>query len=193
MKNSQWLFILLLAGPAHSAETYRLDSANTQVSFTVQYLGIQWVSAQFGDINGEFMLDSTGNTSHVDVTVGIASLECSEPRWNERLRSPEWLDVQRFPHMIFHSSSIRLGERHGVANGELTLHGMTRPIVLNVNLQDCSPEGACRFSARGRIKRSDYGLPHGFWSGGDQVDITIGGAISALVRRAAESDRLSQN
>ncbi len=192
MKNSQWLFVLLLAGPAQPAETYRLDSANTEVSFTVQYLGIQWVSARFADINGEFVLDQTGTVGRVDVTVGIASLDCNEPRWNERLRSPEWLDVHRYPRMVFHSSTIRLGAERAIADGELTLHGLTRPMVLNISLGDCST-GTCRFSARGRIRRSDYGLPHGFWSGGDQVDIVIGGAISAGVRRAAKSDRVSQN
>jgi polyisoprenoid-binding protein YceI len=185
VKNSQWLLVALVVGTAPAAESYRLDSVNTQVSFTVQHLGIQWVSARFSDISGVFVLDETGNSS-VDVTVGIASVECSEPRWNERLRSPEWLDARRFPHMTYHSIDIRLGQRHAIATGELTLHGITRPVTLDVSLQSCSAAGSCRFAARGRIKRSDYGLPHGFWSGGDQVDIAIGGAIGAVLASAKE-------
>jgi len=193
VKNSQWLLVILLASGAESAQTYRLDSANTQVSFAVQYLGIQWISARFRDISGEFLLDQSGPASRVDVTVGIASLECNEPRWNERLRSPEWLDARRFPHMTFHSNSIRFGEQGAVANGELTLHGVTRPIVLDVSLQNCSSAGRCGFAARGRIKRSEYGLPHGFWTGGDLVDIAIDGVINSAVRRATGSDLPNQN
>jgi polyisoprenoid-binding protein YceI len=190
VKNSQWLLIVLVSLNAYAIETYRLDSGNTQVSFTVQYLGIQWVTARFRDISGEFVVDPAGPASHVDVTVEIASLECGEPRWNDRLRSAEWLDVGRFPQMIFHSSSIRLREQSAVARGELTLHGMTRPIVLDVSLNGCSSVGSCRFSAHGRIRRSDYGLPHGFWSGGDQVDIAISGDT---IRRLPSRDRVGQN
>src|SRR5205823_3608486 len=112
------------------------------------------------------------SASRVDVTVAMASLDSSEPRWNERLRSADWLDVQRYPQMTYHSSHIELGEQRAVASGELTMHGVTRPIVLNVSLLKCSSPTICQFAAHGRIKRSEYGLPHGFWTGGDQVDIS---------------------
>jgi polyisoprenoid-binding protein YceI len=155
--------------------TYTLDSGNTQVSFVVERLGIQWLTARFSDIHGDFTLDRRGPASRVDVSVGIASLECSETRWNDRLRSPEWLDAQRYPRMTYHSSRLELNDGHAIATGELTLHGVTRPVVLNVSLANCQSGGNCRFSARARIKRSDYGLPHGFWTGGDQVEIAISG------------------
>jgi polyisoprenoid-binding protein YceI len=186
VKNSKWMLVALAVLQAQAAvpqvtaaERYRLDSSNTQVSFAIQHLGIQWITARFSDINGEFVIDPAGSSSRVDVTVGIASLDCSEPRWNERLRSQEWLDVQRYPRMTYHSSSIEQTEQRAVANGELTLHGVTRPIVLNVTFLNCSASGACQFAAHGRIRRSEYGLPHGFWTGGDQVDIRISGALGA--------------
>jgi polyisoprenoid-binding protein YceI len=182
LKNSQWLLVALLATQLLAAERYRLDSSNTQVSFAVQYLGFQWVKAHFSDINGEFVIDPAGAATRVDVSVGIASLDCSEPRWNERLRSQEWLDVERYPRMTYHSSRIELADQHGVADGELTLHGITRPIVLNVTFLKCSVSGSCQFAAHGRIKRSEYGLPHGFWTGGDQVDIHISGTLGGAVR-----------
>jgi polyisoprenoid-binding protein YceI len=182
VKNSQWMLVLLLVAlRSHAADAYRLDSTNTQVSFAVRHLGMQWVNARFSDISGEFILDATGPSSRVDVTVGIASLESGEPRWNDRLRSAEWLDVQRFPHMTYHSKNIELADQAAVANGELTLHGITRPVVLAVSLLNCLPGGPCKFAAHGRIRRSDFGLPHGIWSGGDQVEISIGGTISAAV------------
>jgi polyisoprenoid-binding protein YceI len=185
MKNSQWVLVLLLLAlgfaveaAVDAGERYRLDSGNTQVSFAVQHLGFQWVSARFSDISGEFILDRAGAHSRVDVTVGIASLECSDTRWNDRLRSAEWLDSQRYPHMTYHSSNIELDEQRAVASGDLTLHGVTRPVVLTVSLLNCPTGGRCQFVAHGRIKRSEFGLPHGFWSGGDQVDISISGAVN---------------
>ncbi|MFL6603120.1 MAG: YceI family protein [Steroidobacteraceae bacterium] len=185
MKNSQWLLIVLTALRLEAAETYRLDAGNTQVSFTVHHLGIQWIEARFSDVSGRFVVDREAAASRVDVTVAMASLECGEPRWNERLRSADWLDVQRYPQMTYHSSHIEMGGQRAVANGELTLHGVTRPIVLNVSLLKCSAAGSCEFAAHGRIKRSEYGLPHGFWSGGDQVDISISGALAASANSAA--------
>ena len=185
VKNSQWLLIVLTALKLQAAETYRLDSSNTQVSFAVHHLGIQWVTARFSDISGQFVVDQAGPASRVEVTVGMASLECGEPRWNERLRSADWLDVQRYPQMTYHSSRIELGEQRAVASGELTLHGVTRPILLNVSLLKCSAAGNCQFAAHGRIKRSEYGLPHGFWSGGDQVDISISGALAPTANSTA--------
>jgi polyisoprenoid-binding protein YceI len=183
VKPTQWeqakwgLIVWLLACPAQATELYRLSSTNTQVAFFVQHLGFQFVNARFSDINGEFVLDREGPASRVDVAVGIASLECNDPHWNGRLRSAEWLDAQRYPQMTYHSSHIELDEQRAVASGDLTLHGITRPVVLTVTLLDCPTAAQCQFAAHGRIRRSEFGLPHGFWSGGDQVDITISGSI----------------
>ena len=186
MKYLQWMLVLVLsAWRSEASESYRLDSTNTRVSFAVQYLGFQVVNARFWDISGIFLLDRSGVNSRVDVTVAIASLDCSEPRWNERLRSPEWLDVQHYPHMTYHSNSIELDEGRAVANGDLTLHGVTRPVVLAVTLVKCSTGERCQFTAHGRIKRSEFGLPHGFWTGGDQVDISISGAIDGSLSQAS--------
>jgi polyisoprenoid-binding protein YceI len=184
VKNSQWMLIALTVLRSEAAQMYRLDSSNTQVSFTVHHIGISWVTARFSDISGQFSVNHSGVADRVDVTVGTASLECNEPRWNERLRSADWLDVQHYPKMTFHSSRIEVDEQRAVASGELTLHGVTRPIVLNVTLLKCSAAG-CQFGAHGHIKRSEYGLPHGFWSGGDQVEISISGALTPAINGTA--------
>jgi polyisoprenoid-binding protein YceI len=170
-----WIVLLAAAGASHATERYPLDSTNTQVSFVIQHLGFQWVSARFPQINGELVLDRAGAQSRVDVTVGIGSLECSEARWNDRLRSAQWLDAARYPQMTYHSSRIDVQDAHGIASGDLTLHGITRAVVLTVTFFECPAGGGCQFAAHGRIRRSEFGLPHGFWSGGDQVEIAISG------------------
>jgi polyisoprenoid-binding protein YceI len=169
-----WM-LLLVAGVTQAAEQYELDSTNTQVSFVVQHLGFQFASAHFADISGEFVLDRGGPHSRVDVSVGIGSLQCNDARWNERLRSAEWLDAVHYPRMTYHSNHIEVDEEHAIASGDLTLHGITRPVVLTVTFLSCPAGGECQFAAHGRIRRSEFGLPHGFWAGGDQVDIAISG------------------
>jgi polyisoprenoid-binding protein YceI len=176
------MLVLLAVLRSEAADIYRLDSGNTQVSFAVQRLGIQWVTARFADISGNLVLDRQGATSRVQVSVGIASLDCNEPRWNDRLRSAEWLDAERYPRMSYRSYHIELSDDRATATGELTLHGATRPVVLNVTLTNCIAGGVCQFAAHARIKRSDFGLPHGFWTGGDQVDISISGAVANAPR-----------
>jgi polyisoprenoid-binding protein YceI len=177
-KNSQWwLVLLLIACRSQATESYRLDSTNTRVWFTVQHFGFEWINARFNDMSGEFVLDRTGPASQVDVRVAIASLDCPDPRWKERLRSPEWLDARRFPQMIFHSTRVELQDQRAVASGNLSLHGVTRPVVLTVTLLNCAAGSPCRFAAHGRIRRSEFGLPHGVLIGGDQVDISISGTI----------------
>jgi len=173
-----WALLGFLAAlhPA-AAETYRLDPANTRVAFEVLHFGIPWASAHFRSVSGEFAIDRAGAASRIDVRVPIASLECNDPRWNARLLSAEWLDAQRYPQMLYRADRILLGDGWAMASGLLTLHGVTREVVLDVNLRGCKSSGACQFSAHGRIRRSDFGLPHGFWTGGDQVEISIGGTV----------------
>jgi polyisoprenoid-binding protein YceI len=180
MKYRLALALLLALTGARGAEVYNLDSGATRVGFDIERFGLHWVSAHFRDFSGDFEFDRTGSASRVDVTVQTESVDCGDSRWNPHLRSPEWLDVAQYPLMTYHSRHIEFdGDDRARASGELTLHGVTRPVVLDVSQLRCPDagraQGSCQFMARARVRRSDYGLPHGFWTGGDQVDITITG------------------
>jgi len=125
----------LLACPAQATELYRLSSTNTQVAFFVQHLGFQFVNARFSDINGDSFW--TGRPASRWMS------RWESPPWSAAIRTGmavairEWLDAQRYPQMTYHSSHIELDEQRGVASGDLTLHGITRPVVLTVTLLDC--------------------------------------------------------
>jgi polyisoprenoid-binding protein YceI len=165
---------------AQAADTYRLDTVNTRISFNIRYFGTPWVSAGFADFGGEFVLDRHGAASRVDVSVRTASVDCHDSYWNARLRSPDWLDVQRYPQMSFHSEQVEFeGVDRALASGELSLHGVTRRVDLEISQLSCPAAGSsgasCSFVAHARLKRSDFGLAHGLWIGGNQVDIAISG------------------
>lgn len=178
VKYALWMLCALGMIRAEAADSYRLDSANTQVAFEVQRFGIRWVTAHFRDIAGELVLDHGGQESHVEVRVRIASVDCSDPRWDERLRSSEWLDAPRYPWMTYRATDIEVGDGRATANGELTLHGVTQPVILHVTFLNCHAGSPCQFDGRARVRRSDFRLPHGFWTGGDQVDISIRGTVA---------------
>jgi len=174
------LLVTLLALPAMAAEHYRLDSGNTHVSFSVHLFGVPWLSAQFADFSGEFVSELRNDTSRVDVVVETKSIACESAWWRARLLSPEWFDAKQYPQITYHSARVERGETgSAVIDGELSMHGHSREVPLSVERWQCaagaSSSDDCSFEAHARIKRSDYGLPHGFWMGGDEVDISIRG------------------
>ena len=173
---------------AGAAELYRLDSDNTHVSLDVRLFGVPWVSARFEDISGELVpgpqavpaRNTADAAGRVEVTIRTASLKCDSARWNARLLSSVWFDAERFPEIVYRSEHIAFeGDGRAVVSGKLTLHGRTRSLTLNVNDWRCSsrpgPADSCSFEAHGRLRRSDYDLPHGILEGGDEVEIAIQG------------------
>lgn len=181
------VMLLLAAWPTIGAESYRLDSANTHVTLNVRLFGVPWVSARFDELNGELLPElrasGAGNGSvrgHVDVTIRTASLKCDSSRWNARLLSSAWFDAARFPQIVYRSKAIEF-DTVGVAvvRGQLSLHGQTHDLALVVDRWRCPPNPSaretCSFDAHGRLRRSDYDLPHGLFEGGDEVEIDIEG------------------
>jgi polyisoprenoid-binding protein YceI len=193
MTRALGILSLLMLLRALAADVYDLDLRATRVGFDIERFGLRWVTAQFRTFEGDFVFDREGSASRVDVTVQTESVDCSESLWNPHLRSPEWLDVERYPKMTYHSRRIEFqGGDRATAQGELTLHGVTHPVVLNVSQLACANQptsgSVCRFLAQARVKRSDYGLPHGFWTGGDQVDISISGVGTRAVPQSSDAN-----
>jgi polyisoprenoid-binding protein YceI len=175
-----YLGVLGALSCATAARAHHLDGANTQVSFEVGELGLRLFSAAFHELHGEFTLSPEPGAAHLTVVVAMASLSSRSPAWDQRLRSADWLDAARFPQMSYRSLAVQLeGGGRARIEGELTLHGITRPLALAITDIDCpaATGGAleCRFLGRGHLRRSDFGLPHGFFQGGDEVTIVVRG------------------
>jgi polyisoprenoid-binding protein YceI len=166
---------------AQAARAHHLQPGNTQISFRIEHLGLQWFSAAFHELSGDLALAPDAQGGRLAVIVRTASLDSRSTYWDERLRSAQWLDTAKYPEMSYRSTRIVMeGPTRASVEGELTLHGVTRPLVLRMSDIDCpqTPPGTvrpCRFVGRATLKRSDFGLPHGFWEGGDQVQIVLRG------------------
>jgi polyisoprenoid-binding protein YceI len=169
---------LLALWQAPGAPAYHLDSSNTRISFEIERLGLRWFSVDFHDLTGDFALGPDGQGASLTVVVRTDSIDARSQYWNERLRSVQWLDTARFPEMIFRSTGFSFdGAAHATLQGELTLHGVTRQLALSISDIDCPPASpqACHFVGRAFLRRSEFGIPHGFWQGGDRVQITVRG------------------
>ncbi|MBS0377803.1 MAG: YceI family protein [Proteobacteria bacterium] len=159
---------------------HHLSGSNTEVELEVQHLGLRLFGADFHTLEGDFALAREDGGADLRVTVEVSSIDSHSGYWNRELRSAAWLDTERFPTMSFRSTAItREGTDRARVEGELTLHGVTRPLTLEISDIDCpaarSEAGGCRFRGRGQIRRSDFGLPHGFFQGGDTVQIRLRG------------------
>src|ERR1700676_3428989 len=106
MKSASWVLLWLSLLCTQTPDMYRLDPSNTRISFNIQHFGVLWVSARFPDFSGAFVLDRRGSSGRVDVSVQMASVDCNDPRWNGRLRSPDCLAVHGYPQMTFHSNHV---------------------------------------------------------------------------------------
>ncbi len=146
------------------ADSWQIDSSHTSVEFTVRHMMISNVKGQFQKTTGT--ITANGNdpaSAKVDVTIDASSVDTRVERRDAHLKSPDFLDVAKFPTITFKSTKVEaVGPNKWTMTGDLTIHGVTRPVVLDVEgsgppiqVMGHTRAGA---SATGKIKRSDFGL-----------------------------------
>jgi polyisoprenoid-binding protein YceI len=149
--------------PAPLAGTWQIDPVHSEVSFTVRHLMVSKVRGRFGDFGGTIVLHEDPLQSHVEARVGLASVDTGNPTRDDHVRSADFLDVENHPELTFRSTGIRPDGDGYLLDGELSLHGVTRPVVLRVEVngfQEATPFGDTRagFSASTEINRDDFGV-----------------------------------
>ena len=149
---------------AAPATTWSIDPAHSNVEFSVRHLMISTVKGRFAQVAGTVVLDEANPAaSTVDITVDVASIDTRESQRDAHLRSADFFDADKFPTITFRSSGLQnvTGDGFTLA-GDLTIHGTTRPVTLDVvsHGRGKDPWGGERagYSAITKIKRSDYGL-----------------------------------
>lgn len=172
---------LLASTPAlAAAEKYELDTSHTYVLFSINHLGFSDTIGRFDDVKGTLMLDeSAPEKSSVDVTITPASINTQSKDLNAHLQKDEWFDSAKFPEIRFVSKSVKLtGKETADITGDLTLHGMTKPVVLKAKLNKAdyfamATAWIAGFNAETTIKRSDFGMSAYVPMVSDEVKITI--------------------
>jgi polyisoprenoid-binding protein YceI len=157
---------LALATAPVFAATYTLDPGHTQVVFSWNHFGYSNPTAQFGKVEGTLEFDQANPTkSSVSVTIPLASVNSNVEKLNEHLQSPDFFDAAKFADATFKSTKVEKGAMadHLKVTGDLTLHGVTKPVVLDVTVNKVGEHPmrkapAAGFDASTTIKRSDFGI-----------------------------------
>ncbi|MEP6916002.1 MAG: YceI family protein [Acidobacteriota bacterium] len=150
--------------PVAARTTWTIDPVHSSAEFAIRHLMITTVRGRFTDLQGIAVTDDADLTQgSVEVTIGVASIDTREAQRDAHLRSPDFFDAEKFSTMTFKSSQIRdaSGDAFKLV-GDLTIHGVTRQIVLDAKSEGRArdPWGGDRagFHATTTIKRSDFGL-----------------------------------
>ena len=179
------MVIALLASLA-AADTWNLDAAHTRVGFRVQHMMVSSVEGSFPGVSGTLEMDpGKVSTADVQITVDIASIDTANEQRDEHLRSPDFLDADQFPEMTYTTSKVKVNKDGSFdLIGELTLHGVTKPVTLHatgLSQSVIDPWGNERMGARatGTIDRQAFGvkwnqaLEAGGLLVGDEVELSI--------------------
>ena len=168
---------------------YAIDKAHTSLIFRVNHLGFSTFTGRFTGVDADLQFDARNPAaSRVNVDIDPRSIQSDNAPdgFLQSLAGKDWLDAERFPEMSFRSRSIEpAGNGSFRVRGDLTLHGVTRPIVLEAKYNGgyaghpYDPHARIGFSAEGSFKRSDFGVSAGIPSAGnpfgvgDQVDVIL--------------------
>ena len=166
------------ASPARSAEDYAVDTAHAGVNFKISHLGLSWIVGRFNEFSGDFTIDAD-DPSKSTFTLGIKaeSVDTNNSKRDEHLRSPDFFNTKQFPVISFKSTDVKAGKDGYQVTGELTLHGVTKPVTFTLagGKKAEFPPGVQRtgFSTDLTLKRSEFGIDKFSPAVGDEVTVAI--------------------
>ena len=161
------------------ADQYRIDPVHTSAYFAVDHLGFSLQSGRFDRISGTLDIDEEKQAGHVMVEIDAKSLSSADEARDKRLKGSSFFNVEQFPTIVFVGNHFIWQEgRLTAVEGELTLLGVARPVMLQVVRFKCGFHlfdlaRACGADAKTTIKRSDFGMDSWLSSIGDEVQITL--------------------
>ncbi len=173
-------FLATATGPARAAEAYSFDTSHTHILFFVDHFGFSTIQGEFLEFDGSVMLDTQApENSSVAVTIRADSLDTGHGPRDEHFRDADFFDVESHPEITFESTSVvPTGFQQARVTGDLTIKGMTRPVVLDVTLNrmgtsPISGDLVAGFTATTTVLRSDFGLGRFAPAVSDAVEIRI--------------------
>ena len=180
MKTLLLALVALTAAPALATDTYQIEGSHPQSAFAVKHLMISTVRGEFGKTEGTVVLDPADLTrSTVEATIDATTVDTRDAKRDEHLKGADFFEVAKFPKITFKSTKVEKAAGGLKVTGDLTIKGVTKPVVLEVagpsdEIKD--PWGNTRrgLSATTRINRKDFGVSYGPNAAvSDEVAITI--------------------
>lgn len=143
---------------------WTIDTAHSEINFSARHMMISTVRGQFEKFSGSVDFNENDpSRSEVEVQIDASSINTREPQRDGHLKSPDFLDVEKYPYITFKSNKIEVkDDEHALITGDLTIRDITRKVVLETHFAGLakSPYGTTNagFSASTRINRKDWGL-----------------------------------
>lgn len=177
--------LTIAAAPATSTSTWDLDTTHAELGFKVRHMMVSWTRGKFDRFEGSLQLDEKDvSKSKLAVSVDVASVNTNVKDRDDHLRSADFFEVEKFPKMTFNATKEELKNGRLLVTGELSLHGVTKSVVLDADplppaVKD--PWGKLRTGTRATatIKRKDFGLTWnkaleaGGFAVGDDVELSL--------------------
>ncbi len=176
-------------------ENWNIDTVHSTIGFTVRHLVVSKVHGLFTKWEGTFAFDEESPAkSNVEVKIDVASIDTREAQRDAHLRSGDFFDAEKHPHITFKSTAVsRAANDHFEVTGDLTMRGVTKSVVLDVELggRQAHPQMGERvgFSARASINRKDFGVSFNqvLETGGVMVSEKVDISIDIEATKAAAS------
>jgi polyisoprenoid-binding protein YceI len=188
--------ILALGGAtiARAADTYHLEKTHVDLLFSISHAGFTEKHGSFRDLDATLQYDAARpENSQVTVVVKTDSLDTAFAPRDKDVKSDKFLDVAKYPEMRFVSTKVtREPDERLRIDGQLTLHGVTKPLTLHARLNKEAPNPFDKrptlgFSATGSLKRSDFGIATYIPVIGDEVSLTIDAEFNRSVTETQRS------
>jgi polyisoprenoid-binding protein YceI len=171
---------LLLAASAAAQDVWKIDPAHSAAQFSVRHLGISTVRGAFTKVSGSAQFDeANAGKSSVQATIDAASVDTRVEMRDKDLRSPNFLNVEKYPTITFQSKKVEAaGQDKLKVTGDLTIHGVTKEVILDVDGPSAAmkdPWGNMRrgASATTKISRKDFGVNGAPMAVGDDITIML--------------------
>jgi len=173
------LLAVLAAAPA-AAAVYEIDARHTQVFFTYGHGGYSHLRGRLNEVSGRFDFDPADPAkASIEVQLPLSSLSTGVPKLDTHLASADFFEVEKFPTASFASTKVTVRDAtHLDVAGDLTMHGVTRPIVLAVTVNKVGEHSMSKaqmagFDAVATIRRSEFGIGRMVPAVSDEVQIRI--------------------
>ena len=161
------LLAAVFASSAFAADTYQVDPSHTYPSFETDHFGgLSVWRGKFTKTQGTITLDRAAKTGTVDLAIDPASIDIGNAKLDEHIKGPDMFDVAKYPTASYKGKIVFKGDVPAAVDGELTLHGVTKPVNLTIDKFKCIQHPmlkreVCGADAVGTFSRADFGVDYG--------------------------------
>ena len=156
--------LVALGSPLFAQNVYQLDPAHSSARFAVKHMTVSEVHGEFDKVSGAVSYDPKNvSGDKLEATIELGSVNTNQPQRDADLKSPNFFDVAKFPTMTFRGTHFERRGNELIATGDLTLHGVTKPLTLvisQITPEVKDPYGMQRFGAHASatLNRKDFGI-----------------------------------